>query len=52
VPRPQAWYAEAFAKAGFDLVSIVRIDALVGHTDTEDSGLFRMEFARERRSRS
>jgi ubiquinone/menaquinone biosynthesis C-methylase UbiE len=51
VPRPQAWYADAFAKEGFGLVSSARIDALVGHADTEDSGFFRMEFARERRIR-
>ncbi len=51
VPRPQAWYVEALAKAGFDLVSSARIDPLVGHADTEDSGLFRLEFARERRRR-
>jgi len=51
VPRPQAWYVEALAKAGFELVSNARIDPLVGHEDTESSGLFRLEFAPERRKR-
>ncbi len=51
VPRLQAWYVDALAKAGFELVSSARIDPLVGHADTEDSGLFRLKFARERRKR-
>jgi ubiquinone/menaquinone biosynthesis C-methylase UbiE len=49
VARPRKWYREAFMSMGMSLLQETRIDSLVDHEDSPDSGLFCLEFCHERR---